>query len=171
MIAIKINDIKNFMGKLLLKESFDSFFLEKAQVLTRSMLTLSGRRNQNWYDSDQWDGMEQELSGDCSFLLWKEVKNTIFTYIRGDHPPDTMKISFKAGQRQTGEWLEDPSVQEACRKLGAELFLQLRYEQGELQLTTGIAFEQFQMERTVERAWDEAVLQFLRRERIGFEEA
>lgn len=168
MIAIKINDIKNFMGKLLLQESFDEFLLEKAQVLTASLLTLSGRRNQNWYDSEQWADLEQELSGDCLFMLWKETKNIIFSYIRGSQSPDTMKLSLKAGHRQKEEWLEDSAALKLCQELKPDLFLQLRYEHGELQLTTGIAFPQFQMDRSVERAWDDAVLRFLHREQIGY---
>lgn len=169
MIAIKINDIKSFMEKLLLRESFDGFLLEKAQILTSSEFTLSGRRNQNWYDSGQWEQMEQEYPGDCRFMGWWEVKNIVFSYIRGKQPPDLMKLSLKAGRRQMEEWMEASGTLEICRKLKPDLFLQFRYGQGQLQLITGTAFPQFQMDRTIERAWDEAVLSFLRREQIGYE--
>lgn len=170
MIAIRINDIKNLMGKLLIRESFDEFLLEKAQVLTASELVLSGRRNQNWYDSGQWTQMEQELSRDCHFMKWKEIKNVIFSYIKGSKSPDLMKISFKASYDQIEKWLENSGTLGTCRELKPDLFLQLRYEQGQLQVMTGIAFPQFQLDRTVEKAWDEAVLQFLRREKVTYEE-
>ena len=170
MIAIKIIDIRQFMGKLLIRESFDEFLLEKAQVLTASQLTLSGRRNRNWYDSDSWAEMEQKLSGDCFLMYWKEMKNTVFTYIKGNQSPDTMKLSFKASRGQMESWLADSGAVEICRELKPDLFLSFRYEQEQLLLTTGTAFSQFQMDRTVERAWDEAILQFLRREQIAYEE-
>lgn len=170
MIAIKINDIKVFMGKLLVRDVFDEFLLEKAQILTASQFTLSGKRNQNWYDSDQWTEMKREFLGDCSLMYWKELKNIVFTYIKGDQSPDSMRISFKASRKQTEAWLEDFGVMEICRRLNPDLFLMLRYEQKQLMLTTGMAVSQFQTDRTVERAWDEAVLQFLHREQIAYEE-
>ena len=170
MIALKINDIKNFMGRLLIRESFDTFLLERLQVLTASELVLSGKRNKKWYDSDSWEQMEQNSWGDCYYMQWKELKSTVFHYIKGSQSPELMKISFKAAQSQVMSWLVDSGVIETYRTLKPDLFLQLRYEKGQLQLVTGIAFSQFQMDRTVEQAWDEAVRQFLRREQIAYEE-
>jgi len=49
MNLIKISDIKITMSMLLLKDAFDAFLLEEAEVLTYAKLVLNGRRNKNWY--------------------------------------------------------------------------------------------------------------------------
>lgn len=158
------------MSKLLIRESFDRFLLEKAQVLTASEMTLSGRRSQSWYDTDIWEELERKKPMDCRYMFWKEVKPTVFSYIKGSQSPQTMRLSFKAAQDQVEELLMDSGVLETYRQLMPDLLLQLRYEQGKLQLVTGIAFSRFEMDKTIERAWDEAVRIFLHNEKITYEE-
>ena len=57
MIVFKILDTKDMMSHLLLKETFDNWFLVEAQVTTFARLGIAGRRNRNWYDqeNDQTD--------------------------------------------------------------------------------------------------------------------
>ena len=47
MNLIKINDIRITMSMLLLKDAFDAFFLEEAEVMTFAKLQINGRRNKN----------------------------------------------------------------------------------------------------------------------------
>ena len=75
MILLNILDIKDTMSHLLIKDSFDNFFIEEAYVLTYAGLTINGRRNKEWYDSD-----EKELP---SLLRWNEVKKFISLVTQG----------------------------------------------------------------------------------------
>lgn len=158
------------MGKLLLRDSFDRFLLEKAQVLTASELILSGHRSRKWYDTDVWEEMERENPADCHYMSWKEMKTIVFSYIKGSQSPQLMRLSFKAAQPQIEEWLSDSGVLKIYQQLMPDLLLQLRYENEKLQLVTGIAFSQFEMDKTIERAWDETIRVFLHREQIAYEE-
>lgn len=169
MIGLKINDIKNFMTKLLLKKEFDSFLLEQAELVTASKMTLSGRRNQKWYDTETWKLMEQEALEDVCWMSWKEIRTVVFSYIKGNQTPEIMRISFRASHKMAEELLADSGVLKLYYQYHPDLFLQLRYEQGVLTLITGIAFSEFLLDKTIEKAWDDAVMWFFKSIQIPFE--
>ena len=45
MIALKIEDMKQFTASLFLGEVFDSFLLKEAEIVTFNMFTIDGRAN------------------------------------------------------------------------------------------------------------------------------
>ncbi len=163
MICLKVTDIKKFMAKLLLQETFDSFLLEEAGVLTFAMVRIQGRRNEQWYDSDR-----EELT---EYISWGEIRPFVFQYIRGDRTPAVMKISLKAGEGQAGWMLGDMGVIQEYQQHRPALLLHIRYEGRELALVTGTAFSEFVMDRGLERAWDEAVMKWLQGQSIPYEES
>lgn len=169
MIGLKINDIKNFMTKLLLKNEFDSFLLEQAELVTASKMTLSGHRNQNWYDTETWKLLEQEALEDIYWMSWKEIRTVVFSYIKGNQTPEIMRISFRASHKMAEELLVDSGVLNLYHQHHPDLFLQLRYEQGVLTLITGTAFSEFLLDKTMEKAWDDAVMRFFKGIQIPFE--
>ena len=73
MILLNILDVKDTMSHLLLKDSFDEFYLEDAYILTYAGLSVSGKRNRNWYDSD-----EEKMT---ELIRWCEIKKVVFEYI------------------------------------------------------------------------------------------
>lgn len=162
MILIQINDVKYFMGKLLLQDCFDDFLVEEAGVLTFAMLKLQGKRNMEWYDSGQ---NELEM-----WVSWKEIKPVVFQYIKGSRTPAMMKISLKAGDVMGNRILENGGVPEIYHRKKPDLFVQIRYENQELFLVTGTAFPEFTMDKTMEQVWDESVKSWLRREKIAFQQ-
>lgn len=74
------------MSHLLLKETFDDWFLVEAQVTTFARLGIAGRRNRNWYDqeNDQTD-----------LIGWGEMRPFLFQYIRGKRSPEHLHFHFK----------------------------------------------------------------------------
>ena len=64
MNLIKISDIRITMSMLLLKDAFDAFLLEEAEVLTYAKLVLNGRRNKNWYIGET--GSEEPENNDIT---------------------------------------------------------------------------------------------------------
>lgn len=149
MNLIKINDIKLTMSMLLLKDTFDGFFLEEAEALTYAKLVLNGRRNKNWNESEE----------DCSteLIRWSEARHIFFEYIKGKKTPDVFKVSLKADEETTKIFLKDSGFYERYLEEKPELHLQLRYEKGELCVVTGIYSSSFTLDKAVENAWDKAV--------------
>ncbi len=164
MNLIKINDIRATMGMLLLKETFDGFFLEEAEALTYAKLKVSGRRNKKWY-------IEEEDGADLTELLrWKEVKGIFFEYIKGAKSPEVFRVSLKADDAAAKSILGDVGYYEAFRASPLQLHLQLRYEKDVLCIITGIYNSEFALDRTMENAWDDAVKKWIAGSGISYEE-
>ncbi len=162
MNLIKINDIKLTMSMLLLKDAFDGFFLEKAEVVTYAKLVLNGRRNKNWYEEENLDKIFN-----TEFVRWREIKHIFFEYIKGKKTPDIFKISLKADEEIAEIFLKDSGFYEKYVEEKPELHLQLRYEKKELCVVTGIYNSNFTLDKTVENAWDEAVSKWFIKNKIS----
>ena len=50
------------------------------------------------------------------------------------------------------------------------LFLNIHYENQHLSCVTGLSLNQFTLDKTLEREWDESIRTFLRKEELPFEE-
>ena len=156
MILLKIFDIKNTMAALLLKEDYDEFFLEDAKVNTFMKLQLSGFRNMRFYD-------EGERAGLSEYLLWKEAKPFLFSFIKGEKTPDSFQISLRAPDKWHGELAGGQEKTVDC-------FLHFRFENEELSVVTGCSYYEFTMDKEAEHEWDLTVKRFFDRKGIAYEE-
>lgn len=163
MILLQILDIKSTMAHLLIRESFDRFFLENAEVVTFASLNVRGRRNEGWYDEEEKEEKQTE------WIYWKEIKPLIFEYIKGQKTPSVLKVSLKADRHMAEQMLKNSGVWERYLADQPDLMLQLRYEKGMLSAVTGISYREFTMDKQIEFAWDKAVQQFFRTLGVGME--
>lgn len=160
MILLQIFDIKDTMTWLLMRDGFDRFFLEEAQVTTFASVVFEGRRNMGWYDSK-----EREAYPDMpEYVYWKEAKPFLFSYIKGKKVPTSFRLSLKL------------SAEETVKKLGegmagqdVDFLIHFRFERGKLSAVTGCNYRSFTMEKQAEFAWDRAAQEMLRELNIGFE--
>ena len=53
MIALKIEDMKQFTASLFLGEVFDSFLLKEAEIVTFNMFTIDGRVRHGYYSEEE----------------------------------------------------------------------------------------------------------------------
>jgi len=161
MNLFKINDIKATMSMLLVKDAFDGFLLEEAQVITFAKLVLNGKRNKNW----QEDGEEKygELAS------WKEARHILFEYIKGRKTPDVFKVFLKADCKIAEDFLRDSGVYNKYLAEKPELHMQIKYEKDMLCVITGIYSSTFTMDKTVEDAWDKAVAGWFVKNKISIE--
>lgn len=158
MILLEISDIKLAMVHLLVRDSFDHFCLESAEITTYATMSLRGRRNTEWYDSDALaeDGLLSK------WVWWSEMKPTVFAYIKGDKTPSSMKIILKADTRWAAEMLEQRGLVDLYQQCRPDLVLNFRYEQDHLSVVTGVSYPEFTMDKQLEFAWDEMIPQYLR---------
>ena len=68
MLALKINDVKNFMNQLLIGDTFDSFSLVEASITTFSNFTIDGKIHKDFFDTDTVQNMNFNDS-DSSFQI------------------------------------------------------------------------------------------------------
>lgn len=158
MILLEISDIKLAMAHLLVRGSFDLFYLDSAELTTFVTMSLRGHRNYSWYDSDE----QQENPSLSEWVRWSEVKPTVFSYIKGTKTPDTMKIILKADSDWARSKLAQKGLESRYQQQHPELLIHFRYEKETLSVITGVSYTEFTMDKQIEFAWDEIVSHYFR---------
>ena len=143
MVVLKIENIKDFMGRLLTGDMFDRFRVSDCEVTTFTTLKTDGKRNDEWFDTDE---REQEASG---LVLWQQLKPIVFSLIKGTKTPQKLKIDFC-------HYMENGDV-------GS---LRVQYEKDELLLFTGYMQREFSLDKVKQQEWDDNCIQFVRKNNI-----
>ena len=157
MIALQIKNTKHFMSALLASEAFDSFLLEGAELFTANSYTIDGHVNKEFY------GDEEEIPYDLS--EWKNMRSVCYELIKGKHTPLAFKFVFCATPDKKTELLDVQSADAV-----SNLVFIVKFKEGHITLTTGVALSGFLLDKSYEKIWDEYMKSFLTKTRIEFEE-
>ena len=82
---------------------------------------------------------------------------------------DGVSIILKLPKAATEQFLAARKSQWLPEQVGG-LFLNIHYENQHLSCVTGLSLNQFTLDKTLEREWDESIRTFLRKEELPFEE-
>lgn len=164
MISLKVDDIKGFMSNLLIHKVFDEFYVSEMTINTAIELYISGKLNEDFYSSE-----ELEVLNGRKYSTWAENKGFAYSFIKGNKLPLSIKIVFMLSDSNTEILLKNSGVALSANDVNG-LFLNIRYEQGNVYLTTGTSIKVFTMDKTLERTWDEDVKLFLKNNNIACEE-
>ena len=165
MVALQIQDIKNFMSKLLLSQTFDNFLLVEGSITTFNTFRIDGRLHTAFYTAEEAE--EQSLST-RDFSLWKEVKPFCLELIKGKKTPLGFKFTFQLSKENTVKLLTTTGITSIHPENISGLLLNIRYDNGTLQVITGTNLSLFTLDKTLEHAWDEMVKRFLKQQEISF---
>lgn len=165
MVALRVADLRLFTKKLFIGETFDRFLVREAEIVTFNSFTIDGKVRRGYYSDEEIaeDGIE-------GYSDWKRLRPFCFSLIKGNKLPESFTIVFKLPPEQTEEFLKDRSSSWLADQVGG-LYINVRYEGNVLSCITGLSMNQFTMDKTLEREWDDSVKSFLRKEEIVFEEA
>lgn len=166
MIALNIPEIKDFMNKLLCSEIFDNFLLQEAVIKTGMTWTLDGSLNTDFYSADELDATG--LSG-LSFLPFGQVRTQCFHLIKGKHTPSYFKFIFLLSPANLARTVAQTHSSFTPEDITG-MFLNLKFQQGKLLLTTGISYRIFSVDKRLEQEWDRLMKVFLKNHEISFEE-
>lgn len=164
MRSFHILDVKKFMSLFLISPDFDFFLFQEFELETSHRITISGKRNENWYSKDELEILEEQ--GKKSFLSWEDIRETIWEEIRGKKTPEFMRGVFMLPHKDIGE-----IVQKAGREPEDVHVLawNLRYEKNELYLVTAVSMKIFTLDKSLEHTWDDYVADFLKKKEICYE--
>lgn len=160
MVSMKILDVKSFMSELLVYEMFDSFLLSKFEVDTFIHFQISGELNTEFYSTD-----EKELLQERKYSFWKEVKPMAFSLIKGTKLPLSMKIVFMLPANHIQTFIKQSKIDMNYSNING-LYLNIKYEKGELFYTTGTSIKVFSLDKSLDILWDEKVNSFFRQKGI-----
>ena len=166
MIALKITNIKHFMGKLLGSEDFDSFLLEEASVSTYNTFFIDGHQNRDFYTAEEW---EDETIRPYEFSTWKTIRPICFDLIKGTHTPTAFRFVLHLMPQYMQSILQGGDTAVTIQQIKA-FVLNIKYDGTDLTLVTGTAFHTFLMDKSPDVLWDQAVRQFLMKREIAYEE-
>jgi hypothetical protein len=89
--------------------------------------------------------------------------------IKGNKSPLSLKVVFQLPADRSVELIERLSGRLRAEDVGG-LYINVRYEKGELHIITGTAMKTFTLDKTLEQEWDAQVRDFLRQQGIAFVE-
>ena len=166
MISLQITDVKDFMAKLLKTDLFDHFLMPEAVITTSVTCHIDGTLNTSFFATDELDILGLNGLSTAPFSLFRP---NCFDLIKGKRTPAYFKFVFllspenlirTIAQSQTGFTASDIS---GC-------FLNLKFQNGELLLTTGVSYRIFSPDKSFEQEWDRMIKLFFKNHQIPFEE-
>ena len=165
MISLHILDVKGFMSQLLLRDTFDRFYLTEASITTFGTFYIDGHLQKQYYSQEELENEEF-----ChNFTYWKQVRPFCLELIKGKKTPLHFKIVFQLSSSNTEKLLKQAGVSLSLSDVGG-LYLNLHYDGHKLNCVTGTSLNIFTMDKSLERSWDEMVGKFFRAKEIPVEE-
>ena len=166
MIAVEITDIKDFMNKLLRTEIFDHFLLQEAMITSSVTFTINGQITKGFFTDEELDSLH--LNG-CRFLPFSMLKGNCFDLIKGKKTPSAFRFVFLLSPSNMEKTIA--SVDSSYKSSDVTgMYINLKYQNQLLSLTTGIAYNVFSTDKALENEWDKLVIRFLKQHEIDFDE-
>ncbi len=166
MIALELTDIKNFMNKLLRSEVFDHFLLQEAVITGAATYTINGQITKGFYSEEE---IEKLQLSDCRFLPFSMLRGNCFDLIKGRKTPSAFRFVFLLSPSNMAKTIQ--SVESSYKPADVTgMYINLKYQNQLLSLTTGIAYNIFSTDKALENEWDKMVMKFLKQNEIAFEE-
>ena len=161
MVLLTADSSKDFMGKLLVSDAFDSFLLQEANIITSVTHTVSGRIHADFYTE------EERLSHTGEFIPWSEIRPLIFESVKGKNTPLSLRLTLCLKKEAMDALMQKKNPEAANAGLRA-LVINIRFESGAVAIMTGTSYDSFVLDRSAEEIWDETVKQFLLSKEISF---
>ena len=145
MIALRIENTKEFLKLLLEGDEFDSFLVGNCEVTTFVTFSTDGIRRFSEGEPDEGEDKDKEHS---ERVYWFELKPTVIEMIRSSSVPGSLQLDlFRYINRDMGS-------------------IRIAFEEGSFRLTTGYMQKEFSLDKRASEDWDDACMQYLTRNRI-----
>ena len=164
MTAFHIRELKNFMGKLLATDCFDSFLLTEATVCCAVEYSIDGRIRDDFYTKE-----ERADPQICpyDFIPWSSIRPLCFDMIKGKRAPSHFKFVFHLMPQYVPGILKGADESLSPEQVKA-LVLTVRYDGEGASAVTGTSFYSFVMDKTLDAQWDKAMRQFFDKKGIAY---
>ncbi len=164
MIAIRIEDIREFTRQLFTGETFCRFLVQEARFVTFSAFSVDGRLRQEYYTEEELEEAQME-----EYASWAMLRPFALQLVRGKKLPQSFFIVLRLPPAGVRRFLAE-KIPSARDGLVSGLFLNIRYENRRLLCVAGASLTQFTPDKAIEHAWDDAVRAFFKKTGIAFTE-
>lgn len=166
MIALKLPEVRVFMNKLLCTEIFDNFLLQEATIQGSINYHIEGTLHKDFYSENE---LELEHLSGLSFIPYGKVRTQCFDLIKGKRTPSFFKFVLLLSPTNLEKTLQQ-SVPSLTTADVTAAFINLKFQNNSLLLTTGISYCTFTIDKSLDREWDALIKKFLKNHQIVFEE-
>ncbi len=156
MIAIKIKQQKNFMGKLLTADLFDDYLVEEAVIETYNTFTIDGRIHKEFYKDSS---LEPTQIPEGDFSNWGRIRPICLELIKGKQTPLGFKFVLHSSESLKEKLFSGLDTDISPDQINFGIIIKLT--QGQILLTTGTSANIFTLDKSAEKAWDEYIPSFL----------
>ena len=163
MLALQITNMKDFMSKLFLKDTFDTFYLVESSIVTANTFSIDGRIKKEYFTTE-----ENEERQYAEYAAWETLRPFCFQLIKGKKTPLSIKLVFRLPPKQTKELLEQSALSYQSQEIDG-FFFNIRYENSIATCTTGISTKTFTLDKSLELFWDQTMIKFLKNANIDTE--
>ena len=160
MISFQMEDVKAFMNKLLLSQTFDAFHVVEGSIITYSTFHFDGHLHPDYYTKE-----EQEALGLSArrFARWQELRPFCLELIKGKR----FRFTFQLSPENTEKVLNQTASTFSVGDVNG-LALNIRYEDGNIICTTALSLNLFTMDKSLEHTWDQMVQRFFLTQDLAF---
>lgn len=159
MIAMNMVDVKDFMGKLLIGEVFDSFLLSEASITTFNAFHIDGSLYKSFYDDAKREDLKEN---EQEYSSWADVKAFCFSIIKGKRTPLHFKIVFQLSRSAIREFLAENHLSMDPAEIFG-LFVNFQYDGSAISCTTGTSLKTFSLDKSFDNAWDIWIMSFFKK--------
>ena len=152
MLSLTIKDLKQFMNKLLISDTFDGMCLSEAYICTGCSYTIDGKLNTDFYNEDELNSMPS-----ARYTSWKNIKPFAFSIIKGRKVPELLKITFVLPEAVVAKLILDTDLNFDPDCVNG-LFLNVRYQDGSVTMTTASSLSTFTLDRSLDEAFERYII-------------
>lgn len=164
MRSYQIQDIRDFMKKLLVSDVFDTFLLSEASITTYATFHIDGIFHPEYLGSLEADLLTVEQ---CGYTLWRRVRPFFFDLTKGKNTPLHFRIVFRLAPHNVEKLAAQSGTSLRAEDIDG-LFLNLHYDGSNLTCVSGTSLHIFSMDRTLEHAWDDMLEKFFCQKEIPY---
>lgn len=164
MRSYQIQDIRDFMKKLLMQDTFDTFLLSEASITTYASFHIDGKFHPEYLSTAESEQLDAEKAG---FALWRRVRPFFFELTRGKNTPLNFRIVFRLAPYNIERLIRQTGVSLGAGDVDG-LFLNILYDGSSLNCVSGVSLKIFSLDKSLEHAWDDMLEKFFRQKGVPF---
>lgn len=157
MLLLKLPDVKSAMNTLLTTNSFDNFLCSEITIVNSVTYNIDG----HVVDSD-----DNELT--VPLMPYEKLRPIVLSMIKGNKTPSYMKFVLT---------LSPENIANTAKSIGSStnpeditgMYLNIVFQNGSLNVTTGIAYRSFMKDVALEKEWDRLLPIFLNKSAVSYE--
>ncbi|SEP86151.1 hypothetical protein SAMN02910289_00709 [Lachnospiraceae bacterium RM5] len=155
MLLENIDNIKNFTTHLFSKNTFDYCMVNEVKISTYSTFTIDGHLNYDYFSDEEKNDINNE-----HLVSWSKLRPICFDLIKGKKLPISFSIIFAMKRSFLNKLINENNIDIDPEDIN-DLFMNIKYKDDKLTLTTGVSLKIFTLDKSLENAFDKYISNFI----------